>query len=849
MPQFTGFFFESSSSVRVLALYDQGDVEMRLNLDSDYKFNSSQGIEVISLDTTESVDSLGAVSRYSSFYSESISSWIFFASVGSGSTQSGLQATYSLQNDDGDETLYRSDELAFDDFITSYFVSSYNGFESFSSLSSLSQISGSYETRNNLALSADQTALYVTSFAQNSTNGYQESVLLKINLYADKDLDGVSTEMDCDDNNEAAYYEVTGLYEDLDDDGYPNLSEGGQTFCFVEESQYATRQEWAQALAQASYNTTTDDFTEDCNDSKSNAHPDAFEFCDGYDNDCDNEVDESDAQDAVKWYVDNDGDGFGQPGSAVVACTPPSSTGYVSNADDCDDSAKDTSQPALALLCMDQDGDGYGDLNNCGFFCATLSGYVARNTEQPDCDDTRSGVFSNTYYLDSDNDTYGDASQSKQACSLPAGYVVNSGDCLDSDASVVIYTFYRDADGDGYGDASQTVQGCQPPAGYVENNEDCDDSDSESYPVFWYPDQDGDGYGDSSQGQKQCQAPSSGVAYINQGGDCDDTNADYYVIQTWYRDQDGDGYGDPDTTEESCLPPTTGGHSYILVAGDCLDTSSSTNPDAEEVCNGNDDDCNGLTDDFAPGASVWYRDADGDGYGNPLISQQSCSQPTGYVSSNQDCDDASVDAQPTLKKWFIDRDGDGYGDSSTSQQSCSQPAGYVGDQGDCDDTNSQIGKTSTWWIDSDGDGYGSNDSSTNKFECQQPVGYVLANLDTLDCDDTDAAIQGKRRYYQDADGDTYGNPVLGVASEDCTAPSGYVTNSLDCDDGDAATTTSIKTEYKCRDDDKDEYGDHTLCVEVCEDFLTLSSKTAYSRASADFYDEKYYRIRREQTRL
>lgn len=64
-------------------------------------------------------------------------------------------------------------------------------------------------------------------------------------------------------------------------------------------------------------------------------------------------------------------------------------------------------------------------------------------------------------------------------------------------------------------------------------------------------------------------------------------------------------------------------------------------------------------------STTWYRDADGDTYGNPSVTTISATQPAGYVADNHDCydaDPAGTNAElafPGQTQFFISHRGDG----------------------------------------------------------------------------------------------------------------------------------------------------------------------------------------------
>jgi alpha-tubulin suppressor-like RCC1 family protein len=590
----------------------------------------------------------------------------------------------------------------------------------------------------------------------------------------------------------------------------------------------------------------------DCNDFDFTTNPGATEICDEFDNDCDTVVDEE-AGDF--FHHDADGDGYGDPADSIQACIQPAD--YVLDSSDCND-ADASVNPAATEICDSKDND---------------------------CDGaTDEGVLT-TFYRDADGDGYGAAAGAVAACTLPVGHVTTAGDCNDADPSIkpgaaeicdgkdndcdgatdegLSVTYYRDEDGDGYGNPWVTAVACAPPTGYVSNSGDCNDADPSVKPGTTEAcngvDDNCSGVVDEGNpgGLVACSAGGlgvcdQGITYCTGGtihcvptmgpsseicdgkdNDCDGATDEELPLSTFYRDFDGDTYGDALVSTLACSKPVD----YVSNSTDCNDTNPSAYPGAPEVCNEADDNCDGSTDEGL--GTYWYRDADGDGYGNTLESVVACSAPPGYVSIPGDCYDTNPSRHPGATEvcngvddncngstdegldvtWYRDADGDTYGTASVSVVACAAPAGYVSRAGDCHDTdpsrhpgatevcngvddncNGSTDEglpTSTWYRDADGDTYGT--ASVSVVACGAPAGYVSRAGDCNDsvaavkpgatetCDRVDNNCNGSTdeglptsAWYLDSDGDGFGTPYASTWS--CSAPAGYVSDSSDCND-------------------------------------------------------------------
>ncbi len=424
--------------------------------------------------------------------------------------------------------------------------------------------------------------------------------------------------------------------------------------------------------------------------------------------------------------------------------------------------------------------------------------------------------------------------------------VSEDDDCNDEDASIGLPgTYYVDYDHDGYGDDATAESYCERPAGYSDVGGDCDDQVAEVYPgaedicdgldndcdgtidngataTMYYIDADADGYGDDASTVYDCTQP-EGTATV--GGDCNDADPAY----------------NPGASESDCADPNDyncdGSVGYADNDGDgyaaceeCDDGNVAVNPAAEESCNDIDDDCDTLVDDAddtVNGTLTWYRDLDGDSYGDATTSTAACDQPEGYNSDNSDCDDTRADVNPaasevcndldddcdglvddaddsldtsTASTWYVDDDADGYGsdDSTFPLEACDQPTGTSALAGDCDDSDAAYNPAaleedcadpndyncdgSVGYADVDGDGYAACEECDDESAANNPAASEICDGTDNNCDgtvDEDAAIDALT-WYADADSDGYGDDASTTTA--CAAPAGYLADNTDCDD-------------------------------------------------------------------
>ncbi len=302
--------------------------------------------------------------------------------------------------------------------------------------------------------------------------------------------------------------------------------------------------------------------------------------------------------------------------------------------------------------------------------------------------------------------------------------------------------------------------------------------------------------------------------------DCDsEIDEDAVDAAPFYPDADGDGAGDAAGEVLACAAP----EGFVAEAGDCDDADDTSFPGADEVCDGDDNDCDSETDEDALDARTFYADADADGFGDAAAPTAACELPVGFVEDATDCDDAQPAAFPGATEtcdgidndcdavadeddaadaptWFADLDTDGFGDPLNSAVACAAPLGFVADANDCDDASIDV----------------------------NPVGVEVCDGIDNDCDGaTDPATSvDALSFYADGDGDTFGDPA--VAETACAASPGFVADATDCDDAQGAVNPAAIELCDSVDND---------CDTVTDENDADDAPTWYADVDADTYGD------------
>ena len=284
----------------------------------------------------------------------------------------------------------------------------------------------------------------------------------------------------------------------------------------------------------------------------------------------------------------------------------------------------------------------------------------------------------------------------------------------------------------------------------------------------------------------------------------DGVDSDCDGVDLCYEDLDGDGFG-TGIVAGTTLDCT--GAAEAAIGGDCDDVDPAVSPDALEICDGVDNDCNALSDDDDPGLSAasldpFYDDSDGDGYGigdptyacapPPAPPPSTATATTPIPSRTPACPSSATTASTTTATATSTRTPStstgtttqtataSAGPTTPDRPAASPPLSTSFDGGDCDDADPNI----------------------------HPAALDACDGLDNDCNGTPDDGEDGQWYYDDADGDGFGRAEGGRRA--CEPPEGSSAVGNDCDDANAAIFPGAKETCNGLDDDCDGLVDQGL---------------------------------------
>ena len=268
-------------------------------------------------------------------------------------------------------------------------------------------------------------------------------------------------------------------------------------------------------------------------------------------------------------------------------------------------------------------------------------------------------------------------------------------------------------------------------------------------------DQDGDGFcpdGIDQDGDGDCEVDELTGTGSQDCNDFDATVCPGCPEVCDGQDNDCDGHIDVNELDQD-------GDGQSPCAGDCDDADPINFSGNPEICDGFDNDCDELVDDEDPsvyGQQTWYTDADGDTFGDPLTGVTQCFGEAGTVSNGDDCDDTNVDVNPGEPEVCDTIDNNCNG--SIDEGFDADHDGVSTCDGDCDDNDANVYPDAPEYcdeLDNDCDGY-VNEDYADSYETYETgpndTGYELTSINptlTLGSGSCDFTIANPIPFFPD----------------------------------------------------------------------------------------------------